>query len=231
MLGSVVVTGAGGGGGWAEWAQILTGFLNLVAAGVVAFTAWRGLSTWRQEARAKRGMELGEQVLTLGYECADVIRHMRNPFSMSTEQDAIKRREAESDGAYHARRTYEPTFLRYQASKDKFAELLALRYRSAALLTEEHGKAIEDVQRLANDLIHAANQAHWIAVQLARDQSMFERNFTQYNALLDKQHKHEDTLWGLGIEADKPDEFDDRIKATIKNLERLFKRVAVDGEL
>ena len=65
--------------------ELATGILNVAAAAVVAITAWKGLSTWKHEARAKRGMELGEKILSLTYECLDVLRYMRNPWSPAYE--------------------------------------------------------------------------------------------------------------------------------------------------
>lgn len=225
MFASVVI--GGGGFGVSEFVEVASSILNVVAAGVVALTAFQGLNTWKHEARAKRGMELGVQVLALSYECIDVIRYMRNPWSPASEQHEIVRDEGESEESFQIRRAYAPLFLRYQNSREKFAELLALRYQAEALYTAAHREAIEQVQKLANDLHHAANQAAWVRSQLERDRTLFDRNKDQFTALVDKQHAYEDEVWGMGKEDDR---FEPRITETKALIEGLFRSIAIDGE-
>lgn len=225
MFASVIIGSVGFG--VTQAVEVASSILNVAAAGVVAFTAFRGLSTWKHEARAKRGMELGEQVLALSYECLDVIRYMRNPWSPASEQHEIERNEGESEESFQTRRAYAPLFLRYQNSREKFAELLALRYRAEALFTSTHREAIEQVQKLANDLHHAANQAAWIRSQLERDRIMFDRDRDQFTALVDRQHSYEEDIWGMGKEDDR---FEPRITETKALIEGLFRSIAISGE-
>lgn len=205
---------------WADWA-------NVVAALIVAGAAVYGLSSWKREHRSKRSMELAETILCAGYECLDAIAAMRVGWLPAWETERVKQHDGESDEDYRHRRAYDVTFDRYREHSEKFAKLLSLRFRAEVLFSEEHRLAIEKVQRLANQVTNAAQDAFRLSSTLRRDPGLAQRLPDTYQNLLAKQHAAEDVLWGLISDNDtmKPE-----IDAARRDLERLFRRLAADGE-
>lgn len=205
---------------WADWA-------NVLAALIVAVAAWLGLNSWKREAKALRAMKLGEDILALTYECVDVIRGMRSPWSGGHEQAGIERKEGESDADFSLRRGYEPTFSRYRAHQEKFATLQSLRYRAAALFTQEHRAAIEEIQRIADEIMRSANMGFMIGSRMNRNPLMHERNPEDYERQFQKKEQYDAVVWGYG---DEEDTIEPKLVAAKDRVEQLFRPIAADGE-
>lgn len=219
MFGSVI-PGDASGPNWADWA-------NVIAAAIVAAATVYGLSQWKREHRAKRAMELAEKVLTLAYECLDAIDHMRHGWQPAHEVQQVERRSDENDSDFQRRRYYEIVFLRYKEHANKFAELMALRFRAEVLFSRKHREAMEEVQVLANRVQDSAQSAHRLRVQFERlneTDRLGERGAELWAAY----EAHEAIMCTLKPKDKDP--FFPTLKAARENLERLFKHVAAHGD-
>ena len=206
---------------WADWA-------NVAAAGIVAYAALSGLTTWRREHRAKRTMELAEQVLATAYECLDAIDTIRHGWMPAQEVERIARLAGESDDDYRHRRYFEVTYLRYSEHTEKFGKLMALRFRVEVLFSTEHRQAMEQVQRLVNKVKNAA-QAAFTASDRHRRLPDSVRQQGKGEELWAAFEHHDSVMMTLKPKEDDP--FYGEIAAARTDLERLFKRAAAEGSL
>ncbi len=64
------------------------------SAATTAFFAWKGLSIWKNQYKAKNNHELARRLLISIYEYRDAIRYIRNPvvtYTPKTKQEAPDR--------------------------------------------------------------------------------------------------------------------------------------------
>jgi hypothetical protein len=206
---------------WADWA-------NVAAAIIVAYAALSGLNTWRREHRAKRTMEVAEQVLATSYECLDAIDTIRHGWMPAQEVEQVARLAGESDDDYRHRRYFEVTYLRYSEHAEKFGKLMAQRFRVEVLFGTEHRQAMEQVQRLVNRVKDAA-QAAFTASDRHRRLPDSVRQQAKADELWAAFEHHDSVMMTLKPKEEDP--FYAELAAARIDLERLFKRAAADGSL
>lgn len=206
----------------------LAAWANVIAAIIVAAAAWRGLYVWKQEHREKRNMALAEDVLAKAYECLDAIEWLRNGWMSAAELSKVPRKENETDEHYAMRRTYEVTFVRYQEHAEAFAALMSMRFRVEVFFSKDHRDTVEGVQRLANKITSAAQDAFRAASERERHQSWQYSQPERFQKMIDRQHAAEDILWGIIKETDTTSA---QIAQLREHLDLLFRETAATGKL
>lgn len=135
-----------------EWLQTLRDMSILVVALVGAY----GLDSWRREHIGKRRIELVEDALAYFYEARDAIAQIRNPGSFSDETKETVRGEGESEGQFQARKNASIVFVRYNAHRELFGKIHALRYRFMAQIGPASAKPFDDLHAVVSEIFLAA---------------------------------------------------------------------------
>ncbi|MGH7788575.1 MAG: hypothetical protein ACRERC_17020 [Candidatus Binatia bacterium] len=71
-----------------DWISAVANVFVAAAAGVGAFTAWRGLNTWRAELRGRNEYDLARRVLLALYRTREAIQAARSPSMSSVEYES-----------------------------------------------------------------------------------------------------------------------------------------------
>lgn len=190
---------------------------------VAAWVAVYGIDSWRREHNGKRRLELAEDSLALFYEAADAIKHLRAPFSLSSETADIERGEGESDGEFEARKRASVVFVRYNVHQELFNKLHAMRYRFMAQIGKEESKPFDDLHQIINEIMSAARI---LARLWARDHFHTDEQWENHRKTIEK---HEAIFWE-GLAEDDP--INPRVAVVIDEIEATCKSViAGDGTL
>jgi hypothetical protein len=133
-----------------------------IAASLSAFAAFcfaiYGINAWRREYVGKRKIELAEEVLVLFYEAKEIIAYMRHPTSYSSEVDEIKKLSNETEEEWNCRKNSLVPLKRLQEHKESTNKLRSLRYRFMAIVSKEDAKPFDDLQKVINEILLAANR-------------------------------------------------------------------------
>ena len=179
--------------------------LNSVAVLLGILVAFYGIDSWRMEHSGKRKMELAEDALTLFYEAADAIGHIRHPAGFGSETESIERGEDETDAQFEARRNASIVFIRYQAYNELFSKLHAMRYRFMAQVGREQAKPFDDLRSIN---ISIQGSARVLARLWQREEFVSnDQREKHYKSI----EKHEAIFWS-GLEEN------DAIAAELKNV-------------
>lgn len=76
-----------------DWVKTFTDVVVAIAAGCGAFTAWRGLDTWREELQGRHEYDLARRILTALYRVREAIRAARSPAMSSAEYESLPDRQ------------------------------------------------------------------------------------------------------------------------------------------
>ncbi len=135
------------------------------SAVIIASTvAIYGINAWRVEFIGKRRIELAEEVLALFYQARDAIKFMRSPLGYEGEGNTRKPRPNENP---ENKDDLDQAFVlieRYNKQTELFSHLHALRYRFMARFGAEASKPFDDLNRLVNELILAAQRKARLAM-------------------------------------------------------------------
>lgn len=178
---------------------------------IAAVMAILGIGTWRRDFVGKRKIELAEETLERVYQAADAIRHMRSPAAFAGEMSDVVKRDDDNEARHQARLTVAPLWKRYNEHAELFASLRATRYKFMARFGRGSEKPFHEVQRLANEILIAANMYVGAAGQVfGGDDS------PQAHRLRDQQREREEKFWDHGEE----DPVNKRLNAIVEEVER-----------
>ena len=121
------------------------------SAATTAFFAWKGLSIWKNQYKAKNNHELARRLLISIYEYRDAIRYIRNPvviYTPKTKQEAPDRSEKErlSDAEYDY---YQKGF---DAIRKVYREIYASILEAEAVWGDELSETISKILSLSRKL-------------------------------------------------------------------------------
>ncbi len=134
--------------------ELLSYIAVIIAAGVAIW----GIRAWKREFVGKRRIELAEEVLSHFYEAKDAIRAIRSIVIYSGEGDSYKYSDSESDEEIEINRNAYVTYERNQKYHELFARIWAVRYRFAAYFGKDKIKPIDDLLRVRQDILRAADK-------------------------------------------------------------------------
>jgi len=185
-------------------------YLNRLSTLIAVLLAIYGIDSWRREHSGKRQIELAEDALALFYEASDVIKHLRHPFSFSSETESIERGKSESDSEFQARKNASVVFKRYNDHQELFNKLHAMRYRFMAQFGKDKAKPFDDIRIIVNDITSAARTLSrlWARENFHSD--------AQWEAHRKQVEKFEAIFWE-GLEEDDP--INPRVKLVIAEIE------------
>ena len=197
--------------------------LNSISILIAVWVAIYGIDSWRREHSGKRRLELAEDALSLFYEAADAIRHIRHPASFGSETESIVQGEHESDSDFRARKNASIVFLRYQQHSDLFNKLHAMRYRFMAQIGKAEARSFDDLREINNTI---QGSARVLSHLWSRDNFVSDDQRARHRTEL---AKYEAIFWE-GLEEDDP--INPRLELVIETFESVCRGIiAGDGTL
>ncbi|MEJ2791011.1 MULTISPECIES: hypothetical protein [unclassified Pseudoxanthomonas] len=210
-----------------EWLTAIGSLLAGIGTLGLMWAARAGLNSWRLEAKSKRAMQLGEEILALSYECFEAIEYMRMDFPLASELAALEQEPTESVEEFHSRRHIAPVIGRYQKASEKISRLLAMRFRAAALFSEEHGRVLQTIPKLANDVLQVANDLDQQRRNLAKHPNLAVERPDMYQAWLSRLFTLDDALWWRPYQENN--QLNLQADIAKKKIEALYKPIVSDG--
>lgn len=110
----------------------LTDIVQAIAVVAVAFPAFKGLTTWREQLIGRKKIELAEEVLTLAFTLQGVIEWARHPASFSGEGEDRQGRDREPEGWRSTNDAYYSRISRLSEHEEDFVKLRLARMRFRA---------------------------------------------------------------------------------------------------
>src|SRR4051794_40725357 len=126
--------------------------LTACAAWFAAFTAYRGLRKWREEALGKRRAELAEHVLTGFYQVQDIFKGARSPLVLQHE---MRPRQGVPD-AVATDASYAP-FQRLSEHRDFLSDFRARKYAFAAVFGSKKAEPFDEITRIHSEIVSAVD--------------------------------------------------------------------------
>lgn len=173
--------------------ETTTPLFNLAATMIVAFTAWRGITLWRQETLGKKKIELAEELLLTFKKVEKAIGVVRFPASYISLDDL------EKPYAQNVINHYKKNF---EENGELFAKVEALRYRATLYWpdTEEAFKKIDKVFWNINHSLRQLINIYWVKNGSYSESNMDEETRTKHEG---KRQEHEHVIWSQDNENDK----------------------------
>ena len=199
-----------------EWLQTIRDLSILLAAVMAAY----GFDSWRREHTGKRRIELAEEALALFYEARDAIAQIRNPGGFGDETKDVVRDEGESQETFQARKNASIVFVRYNAHKELFGKIYALRYRFMAQIGPESSKPFDDLHKVVSEIFLAARM---LARLWPRDHHANPEAIAKHIADIEK---YEAVFWAGMADEDK---ITQKVDSAIAHLEATCRKV-IEGE-
>lgn len=199
--------------------ELVIQIIETVGILIAAFVAIYGINTWRTEFRGKKEHELAEEVLTLTYNCRDLIKIIRNPFSTVGEGCSRQSNEGETpedktllDRAY-------VVYERYNKHQESFNKLFSLRYRFMVLFGADAKKPIDDFQKVFLKLFTAAQllPIYW------RETSDTSKSTKERESNLKRMYEQEEIFWIMGDEEN--DEFGKSVNDIVSQIEEICRAI------
>jgi len=187
---------------------------------LAAWVAIYGIDAWRREHTGRRQIELAEDTLTLFYEAADAIKHIRFSSSFGHEYEDVERGGDEDDAQFEARKRASVVFYRYNQHQELFNKIRAIRYRFMAQIGKDKAKPFEDLHAVISEITLAARM---LATLWARNHF---RNEQQEAGHRERVAKYEAVFWHG---AEDPDPIVPRVEALIAEIERIC-RAVIEGK-
>jgi hypothetical protein len=176
-----------------DWVELLKQISILLGVWVAIY----GIDSWRREHVGRRQIELAEDTLSIFYEAADAIRHMRHPASFGYETEEVERGENETEAQFQARKNASVVFYRYNQYQELFNKIHASRYRFMAQIGKKQAMPFDDLRKIVNEITVSARM---LSRLWARDHF---RTDDQWERHREQIEKHESVFWE-GVEDEDP---------------------------
>jgi hypothetical protein len=197
-------------------AGMIVSILESIAVLVAAIVAIIGINAWRVEHVGRKRIDTAEEILELFYYLRDAFSDVRSPFGWGGEGRSRKRGDDESpeeseilDRAYVA-------IERYQAHKDQFAKLRALRYRALAYWGTAGVVPFDTFETISKRILIAARTLPRYWRKLGHGAS---------NEHVERMHKYEADFWS----GDDDDELTPLADKMVEQAEQLCRPV-IEGQ-
>ena len=186
--------------------------LQAVSIVIASWTAIYGISAWKRETVGKRRIELAEEVLSLFYRARRAIAQMRGVLLFASEAsdrqadpDETEGEKAAMDAAYIRRK-------RFDAEKEVFERLFAIRFRFMAVLGTECEEWFVGIDHVVTKVLSAADQLAACEIENSRH---------QYNPLVKERNEKyvTESLKVVRRSDDKSDEVANEVEKIIGNVE------------
>ncbi|MDH4284901.1 MAG: hypothetical protein OEV35_06240 [Gallionellaceae bacterium] len=193
--------------------------ITQISAIIALWSAIYGIDSWRREHIGRKKADTAEEALALVYEAADAIEYIRHPISFGSEHGEIERGESESVEQWQARRNANVAFVRYNKHQELFNKLHAMRYRFMAQFGKEKVEPLNEVRRVVNEVLTAANALSrlWPRAHFRTD-DQWEKHQQQIE-------KYEAKFWSMMSEED---ELANRVRAAVSAMEATA-RAEIEG--
>lgn len=201
-------------------------FISIISNLSVIAASWAaiyGVLNWKKERDqflGERNIELAEEILTLFYEAADVIKQIRNPVGFVGEGETRKTNEHESPDETKILNNAYVAIERYLKHQELFNKIHSLRYRARARFGNKAIVPFDDLNQIINEIIFSSRQLsrYW------KDQGRRQMSDIEFQKHLDSMHKAEAIFWE-GTE--DPDPINSRVKKIIKDIEEISKSIII----
>lgn len=125
---------------WNAAGSVVGGVGDLLAGTAtvaLAYLGYKGLSSWRDQLKGTRKIEVGHNLLMQAYEASEVSKYITAPFMGAGELGKIERLSGESEESYRLRQNYEAISNRYLEHIDVFNKLRASCFAAKAVLGDD----------------------------------------------------------------------------------------------
>jgi hypothetical protein len=112
--------------------ETIASVVESLAVIIAAIVAIFGITAWRREHVGRKRIDTAEEILEAFYRIRDALAHIRHPYASGSEGRTRIRRDGEREDESQLLDNAYVAIERYQAYKDDFARLRALKYRSLA---------------------------------------------------------------------------------------------------
>ena len=170
--------------------------ISVIIASIVAIL---GISSWRKEMKWKRKYELAEEVLSLFYEAKEKIAIIRNTFSHNSEGESRKRADTETTRETEILNRAYVFFERYEKQKETFSKLKAMKFRFMAIYGKESGDNFDEINRIINTILLAANR---LGTMYWQNQGYKQFRENEFEIHLKEMHENEKIIWADLDESD-----------------------------
>ena len=190
--------------------SLIFDIINSISIVIASSVAIYGITSWRREAKWKRKYELAEEVLSLFYEVKESFETIRSPFGHTGEGKTRKRAKNEDPEESEIFDSAYVVIERYEREKTPFIKLKSLKYRFMAVYGKEWGVPFEEILKLRNKILSAANR---LGNRYWKDQGRRQSTGEQFKKHLEKKHELEGVIWSNFEDEDKiREEIDSIIK-------------------
>jgi len=173
-----------------------TDIVQAIAVVAVAFPAFRGLMTWRDQLIGGKKIELAEEVLTLAYTLQGVIEWARNVTSYGGEGEDRQGRDQEPEARRSLNDSYYSRISRLSEHDEEFARLRFARMRFRAFFGEQGQESLVTFIVTRNKI----NNAVGMLISRAGDEPYPQ----------DLRQNLQNIIWDVSTE-DEPDEIRQQI--------------------
>lgn len=137
-----------------QCSEIVRNLALALAAPFGAYVGWKGLNSWREEARWKKDSELAEDLLVLMHRRRDAVSNIRNPF---VSYDPVKKDENDAEIVNQDYANFLGYIKVYQERVDQLqevrSEIYGKRLRANAAWGGDLSGKLEEIFRLEQELI------------------------------------------------------------------------------
>ena len=199
--------------------EIAKELINLFTSIIVCGTAIWGINAWRRELKGKKQFEVAEEVLSLFYECKDILNEIRSPFGYVSEGKTRKRNENESE---EDSKTFDRAFVvfeRYNKRFDSINKLRTLKYRYMTLISNGNSKCFDDLLSIFKDVLSSAEMLGSIYWNNKNTKYYTE---DEKNLHLEEMKIHQSIIWNSGSENDGVNL---RLKEALTNVEKELSKI------
>jgi len=201
--------------------EIICSLINSAAIVFAALVARYGITSWIHEFKGKRKIEVAEDALEHFYKVRDAIAYMRNPISYGDEGTKREVAEKETNVEKRARDAANVVYERHNKHIETFNKLYAMRYRFMARIGKEKAEPFEQIQKVVNEILIAAQMlAHLWAKQQRRHIPETTEKLQQ------SVDKFESIFWYSGSE----DDINKRVAKAIADIEQTCNNIIMKTE-
>lgn len=180
------------------------------AAGLAAYFAYRGLTTWRKELKGRSEYQLAKDVLKSVYKVREAFKHVRNPMIFQyeypeemTDHHGNLKQDNRHEGTVHV---YQE---RWKKMEEAFGELESYHLEAQVEWGPEFQDVINDLRSCRTELL----------VTIQRKLDRMKDSYDREVLSADERAKERSVLNHLG-EDSKYDEFTPEINAAIGKFEK-----------
>jgi hypothetical protein len=165
----------------------ITNIISAIAAVMVAFIAWKGLNTWKEQLRGNAEYENGRKLLSAVYKIRNTVDQVRNPFASAGEiGSALKAAGYDvkfRDDDYHWKSQQALYLLRWNKVLEAITELDLAALEAEVFWGKDITEKLDILRRLLHKLIITIN-AYIKELEHPRRRDITEEEIMETNGIL-----------------------------------------------